>query len=1109
VTAAEEDLGEVDEFADAYWESVDSRVGEIVSNATTLDRVKAVIYRSSLTLSALGAGWNMLRGSDSSSVPERIQHLPEEVRPYYYMCRSEEDYERVTDYVVQDYANRQLEHEMSGFMSVPVSIATFMLDPGYKPLVAVAGTAAAGVAAIGAVVSAPVWGTAAAAAAVGGGVFMALDSAVRTVLQPSKKIAEIPADVAAGAAMGVAIKAIHGGVSSYKARRNRKTNAEFAAAVGRGRELSEAEKITEALKDVETSDYMAKPLEKGSYKIANYDRFRYFRFLLTNSGTGTPVAQGMLSRYKTLNEATYMYLNSSLPIESPAGSYSSVSGLMSTLKGKIHSIDMETLAHYEQYLKSGGLDLRTFNEEVYGAILEGGESGNAHVRAAARMYVKELSEAVEFAQSKGIDLMGVNHDRIDAYYLNAEELKLMKEGLFSKLRIDRGKADVSYWMRHYDIYEVERNYAAFVDLIKQSELKSFIVNSLERVDDVHAVKLEKLKTNYEGRKELFSGDAKKLSTLENEYVKRVLDAEARRKQSIEKILTKFSDEKLNKIAEEKVKAILYSGLNDGVGVEFVDRGLRMKKPRTVLVDDRLLMPYLIKDPRRILKKTMNQLYFRAYEKEVLDKFGYEDHASLVKAIDDEHAEMIKGITDEKQLVKANNEFASAKALLLDLPRLVRNSGAPSIQLQPRVQMAIDFLRKWNYSRLLGEVTLSSFDDIGNIVDAFGTTETLGTALREIGYLVTNSLIVKGGAAVGVERLGNIGDSMSGIWRRLGVAMEGAASEAMSRFDNSYIDVHELTPWISPQERKLWEAAHWTADRAARLTNRLSGIEMWTDFWKSVNGQMYIDKACRIILKENPTKEELNYLAKYRIPTDPVYLDAMRKQIAEHGEVFDGLLNPNLDRWSNRTLSDIFGASIVANANSTVLTPISGDVPVWFNNLFGRLFIQFKHVTFSMLNNITLRYVSGDGGHYVQAFAWYYAANCLSKYIKSITANNPYDLNKPDLYQDAAINLPILSYLGDAAKTLVDIYRYSKQRGLPMGAFEAFSRLSPNLSLVTTVTKSLFRAAKEKPFSEYELRGLYFTFPLAMIPYIKAISTRAIESYVSLSGGKKMRRRREQ
>jgi hypothetical protein len=1107
----------------SYWQDIGGRANEIATNAGVFDKVKAVLYRTSPAISLLSVGWNTVShdfgDDDGESLRKRIRNTPDEMRSYYYNCRTHDDYDRVTDFIVQDHAHRQIEGEMSGFASIPLSLAAFVVDPSNKPLLAVAGAAATAVAGIGAAMSAPLLVTGAAAAAAGAGVFVGLDSALKSVLQPSKKLEEAPQDAAFGAAIGVAFKGIHEVISKYRASKNIAANERFAKIKEHIRSSLPDDRPHNLPDELLPSPvppntyYLSFPIKKGSYKIAHYDRFKYFKWLLTNSVTGSPLATGMLSRFKTLNEATYIYVNHTLPTENLGeGAYSSVEGLMKTIKGKMFQIDLDTLEHFTKYQKRTGRDQKTFNENIYGAILEGGKHSDSEVQTVAQIYVKELSEAVDFAQSKGIELLPVTHDPMDSFYLNEEELRLDQSSLLNKLTKDKGKTQVSYFPRAYDVYAVERDYKNFANIIKQSELKNFVLDELGKIESEHVGEVKKLMGWYDFSKakdfSLFSEE--ELTKLDTNLQRQLADTETRKSKLMAKIFP--NDKFITKLAEEKVKTIINAGLNDGVGVEYVKQngGLSMQKARTVLVDDRLLAPYLIRDPKRILKKTLNQLYFRAYEAQVLKAFGHKNFDAMIKALENENAEFIKKTTGEKELVKLNNEFIAAKRLLLDLPHMVKGTGT-NVQQNPRLQMSIDLLRKWNYSRLMGEVGLASFDDVGNVVNAFGTRETVGAALKEIGYLISNTLVKKAGGAVGIEAsLEGVGEHMRNTWRQIGVAMEGAAADAMRRFDNSYIDVHELTHRISPVERKIWEKAHWTIDKATQLTNKLSGIEMWTDFWKSVNGQMYVDKVCRIFLKDNPSGEDLKYLAKHRIPTQKKYLAAIRKQIVDHGEVFDDLVNPNLDSWTDRKARDIFGASIVANSNATILTPISGDTPAWFNNAFGKLLIQFKHITFSMLHNITMRYISGDGNNYVQALAWYIAANCLSKYIKSITANNPYDLQKPDLYVDTLINLPIFSYIGDLAKSGLEIYRYAENRGIVDSAFNMMARMSPSLSLLNFSGRQLTRIAgiDGKPMSEYHLRQMFYMLPFATVSAIKFMGTTAVERHVSSSGGKKMKRRKD-
>jgi hypothetical protein len=1031
-------------------------------------------------------------GDPEFDLKESLRTVPEEWRWYFVESNNSDEFEARKKHLQRELADREIIARSGFWKSLAYDTLAIFTDPTIRINASVA-------ASVTSWIPHPI-----VRAALGTGVFVGLSALERWSLQPVKPIEEVAEEAVAGTVIGGALQYVRvkffNRASRYPHMKRADVISETEVA---SRESPEAVgELPPPEKEALTLLSLAEPVANAStpsYRAAGINKSK-FLFQLT------PVGKGATSRFDTLAEAAQMYLRVNYPTEASragTGSFPSIRALMETRYAEIPLIKREYLEDYDAWTSAGNYHgMQKFNSDVYYALMEGGEHANPHVRQAASRIHEMLKESVDDAIKEGIELWEISDQEIGENYLTLEQASLEREELIDA--IARGQQEnpkeLRYFMRHWDTYAAAADSENLLKILDQANLNQVTRKIIDNINH----KAEKAIAEAKDRR----ATEEEIAEIENRREKQLANIKKRKA---------LAPDRIRALSDSQYEHIIHSGDGERYGVDFVRQpSLSMMKPRSVLADDRLLAPWLVNDPLTILISTRKKLDFLTAQRRVLKAFGYESHQDLVDKLKQEHAELSKKIMTEKERVQLNREYKTAMQLLTDLPTIVRGQYDDTIQRYPRLALVVDIFRQYNYAKLLGSQTLSSFDDVALLVKTLGLRQTFGGFLEEIGAALANVPLKTLDKISGTSgpMFGMATSKMKEEMYRLGVAMETVGCrELTARFDSQSLD-----PYAMASVKGRWGGATLLAlDKVSRslsgIVNRWSGIEIWTATWKMIHARMTTDLLARTILKDELTLEDRQLLAQHRIPVRPQDLERLKDQLRKHAEIYDGVIIPNTPLWEDKYAKDVFGAAIVTEVNNTVLTPGAGEVPQWFNSSWGKFFIMIRSTTFSMYNNVTMKWMTtGNGKNVVSAILCGLGLTLLGKYIKSIINDNPYDLEKPEIYIDAVADFPFLKALLEPLMDLERLVENSWKRG-KYGALDSLSRISPNLELplilmmgARNIIKRIMDNNSSGPASEALLRTYFGLLPGYTLPYIKGILNPMIHDYSKKRGAKLMKRR---
>ena len=282
--------------------------------------------------------------------------------------------------------------------------------------------------------------------------------------------------------------------------------------------------------------------------------------------------------------------------------------------------------------------------------------------------------------------------------------------------------------------------------------------------------------------------------------------------------------------------------------------------------------------------------------------------------------------------RANREMEMVKSLA-NLARGVRDTPEnPAYRGLVRLGKTA---RTLNYTRLLGNVLISSVVDAGKIVMEEGLARTLGTVVADMmtGFKGIR-LSLREAQAAGVAW------DMHGMGRTQAVMDLGERYASTSKF-----------------ERGL--------DAAGQFFSQVSLLAPWTAAMKGVSSALISTRILKasLALAEGGriSQRDITKLAQAGIDRD------MAKRIAAERAFFDehngGILIANFEKWKDPIAADAMRQALIRDVDNTVITPGVGDAPLWTSTEWGKTIFQFKRFASASTQRIL---VSGLQMHDMQA-----------------------------------------------------------------------------------------------------------------------------------------------
>jgi len=345
------------------------------------------------------------------------------------------------------------------------------------------------------------------------------------------------------------------------------------------------------------------------------------------------------------------------------------------------------------------------------------------------------------------------------------------------------------------------------------------------------------------------------------------------------------------------------------------------KERVFQISDYDIEEYLIDDIASVASAHVRTV---APDVALAKRFGPEVDAPYDKVID-EYDNLIRAAKDDKErnrLAKLRENDLRDLAALRDRLRGVYRMPDDPTHWAVRGGRV---LRTWNFLRMLGGVTLSSFTDVARPVMTEGLWRTLKSGLVP---MVTGFKAIK----------------LSGAEARLaGTAWDLA-------LDTRALNLAELGSDFS-----IYSTLDKTMGSMSSGFSIASLISPWTAFAKDVSstiiGTRILETATSWAATGKLSKAYVSKLAQSGIDQEGArQIAAMFKK---HGTKHRGALLPNTEKWENIYAADLYRAALSRDIDRTIITPGIADRPLWMSTEAGKMIGQFRTFAFAATNRMMI------------------------------------------------------------------------------------------------------------------------------------------------------------
>lgn len=264
-------------------------------------------------------------------------------------------------------------------------------------------------------------------------------------------------------------------------------------------------------------------------------------------------------------------------------------------------------------------------------------------------------------------------------------------------------------------------------------------------------------------------------------------------------------------------------------------------------------------------------------------------------------------------------------------------------------------RQFNFARLLGSVVVSSIPDAARLIMQAGFTRSFGTAMKQAG------------------------DGFAGLRMSMAQAEKyGTAVDiTMSTRVRQIMGMDEADPGRTNTERAL----QWTAQKAGLVT----GMSYWNAAVKSVASQETTDfllGAGRRLARGGQLSGR-DAMRVARLGIEPDELRRIWESESDKFQDLNGLLNANIEAWSNPNLAARFRHAVVREVDNSIITPTGADVPMWADTELGRTIFHLKRFVFTATNRTLSAGLQRSDSEFFQGAAVMLALGAASVALKDL------------------------------------------------------------------------------------------------------------------------------
>ena len=471
------------------------------------------------------------------------------------------------------------------------------------------------------------------------------------------------------------------------------------------------------------------------------------------------------------------------------------------------------------------------------------------------------------------------------------------------------------------------------------------------------------------------------------------------------------------------------------------------KEKTLTIPSKHIEGFMIMNADAFMEKYLKTM---TSDIEVFKAFGDLDGKVAIQAMEREAQVMISAAKDEASATFARNELKSAKrdfTAILARTRGMHNLNSSNFFRNDKFLAAIRTAKNISAARLMGRISLSATQDVGQMAMTLGTKNFFGSSVK----LLANKKIYK-----------NLKESET--WLNACTAYN--SSRTASMLDNAIVNGS-----IGSIERG--------SKAFADLTYKLSLIHQWDDMMKFVAGYAGMERSLKTIERAVMGKSVSRSASKWMnvAGIDKKYYQKIYDQFQKHGKVEKGIFQPSIHKWDDPVARDVMGGFIQKTQNQAVITPGVSDVPLIFDNEWGGMFLQFKSFGFAAYNKSLMPALQKRDLNVLTSATIMVAVGSLAHIARTKLSGR--DLKAEEILAEAVKRSDVVSFLPDAWDVMDDMFGFDEDRNAyHRGLVKTIG--GPVVGLMEDAGKAgqgLYKQILGDGMSRYQLRALRRTVPL--------------------------------
>ncbi len=357
------------------------------------------------------------------------------------------------------------------------------------------------------------------------------------------------------------------------------------------------------------------------------------------------------------------------------------------------------------------------------------------------------------------------------------------------------------------------------------------------------------------------------------------------------------------------------------------------KARKLIIDQLQASPWHITDIQKIAEAHNRAMVPAIKLQEFAKNHGYTDINDFLLGVGDkirrEFDAQSKGVTGKKAQKMREQYDSNIHDMQATIQMLQGVYGQGFNVLNSKGAEFFNNVLSWNYSRMLGHMTIASLPDLGLAVMRNGLMDTLAHGIGEA-YSVVKTISKNDLRAIGY----------------------GIETELGSQFKN-YIEHQGLSTNPSPFTKGL--------NSLTQAFGNLSLMNPWQDMIQNMSGHIAINKILTIIHKaesgQKITKRQSTNLARLGIaPEDYAHIARFTKDNIHKGTRYADWTNWEITNAGESNALKSFQAAVAKSIDEIAIVPNLGDKPLTLQQkgLFGqvsKLMFQFKSFMFAATNRV--------------------------------------------------------------------------------------------------------------------------------------------------------------